>query len=444
MKLNAFKTFYIIIGLFVGALCFFISPVKVVAMVAGVTVILITFFHFEIGLSLFLLGVFIIPHQYWNNIYSIGAIGFYVVVYALKVAGNKKYSFNIKTLDFMFLLFALTIVLSTITSITPMASIKTMAFYITALVLVVLLTNSITSRKSLNYVLIALYIAVLLTSIYGVYQGIVGVEVDLALTDVELNQGMPGRIYSTLENANNYAEYLILMVPFCVAYIFNLKSRYKQVLFGCTLILPVIALAITYSRAGYVAFAIAVFVFMAFKNWRLVPVALVAGVMAIPFLPQSIMNRIMTITNFRDSSIAYRFYIWEGAMDLLKDYWTTGIGIGPEPFARISPNYMSSYVTKAAHSHTLFLEVWVEMGVVAIVSFIWHLIRIVKKAIKVVYTGDRYHGNILIAGISALAGISFMGLVEYVWFYPRIMLAFWLVLGLMMTSLKLAAKEGEL
>ncbi|MGE4283445.1 MAG: O-antigen ligase family protein [Clostridia bacterium] len=443
-KLYILKLICLAAVLFAGVLTLFISPLKAFIILAGIIAAAVTFLYFEIGLSLFIFGVFIIPHQYWNNLYSIAAVIFYTIVYIMKVAVNKQYSFSIKVVDFIFLLFAFSVKLSTLTSITPVESIKTMLFYAASLLLVVLLANSIHSRKGLNYLLLAVFAAVLLTSAYAVYQGIVGVEVDLALTDVELNQGMPGRVYSTLENPNNYAEYLILLVPFCVAYILNLQNKNMQIFFGGALSISFLALALTYSRAGYVAFAITAFVFIALRNWKLIPLALVVGIVMLPFLPQSIMNRIMTISNFKDSSISYRFYIWEGALDMLKDYWITGIGIGPEPFARLSSNYMSSVVTKAAHSHMLFLEIWIEMGIVAIISFMWCLIRTVKKSIKVIYSGqDKYLANILIAGIAALTGISFMGLVEYVWFYPRIMFAFWLVFAFMMITLKLAAKEGN-
>jgi O-antigen ligase len=408
--------------------------------IGGLAVIGVTFFNFELGLCLFLFGMAVIPHVLWNNLYSIAAITFYTMVYLIKIVTSDKYGFHLKVLDFFFLLFALTMILSSITSITPKDSLKTMLFYVTALLLVVILTNVINSRKSLDLIFITLFAAVVVTSVYAIYQGIVGVEVNASLTDIELNKGMPGRVYSTLENPNNYAEFLILLVPFCVAYVLNLRDKVKKVLFSAALILPIIALGLTYSRSGWIGFAIAVVVFVALKNWRLIPVIFVFGIIAIPFLPQSIMHRIMTIGNLQDTSNAYRIYIWKGVLDLMKDFWVTGIGVGPEPFSRVYANYAALEASKAAHSHMLFLEIWVEMGIAAFISFIWFLIRMVKRSLIYIYNGkDIYFTNILIAGIAALGGISFIGLVEYVWFYPRIMLTFWLVMGIMMTSLKLAA-----
>jgi len=442
MKRKLFVIFYILVGMLVGALCFFVSPLKALAILILMGVVVLTFFHFEAGLCLFLLGMSIISHEYWNNLYTVLAAIFYLAMYFIK-SGLKKQSISIKSVDFFFMLFFLTVTLAALTSIAPADSFRIFLFFMSSLLFAFILASSINSRKSLNLVLLTLYLAVMVTSFYAVYQKRIGVAVDPSLTDVELNKGMPGRVYSTMGNPNNYAEYLVLFLPLCAAYVMNMKHKGKKFLFSIGLMLPVVALALTYSRSGWVGLALAVFVALFFIDWKLIPLAFVIGLMAVPFLPQTIINRAMTIGNLQDSSNAYRIYIWEGVLNMLKDYWATGVGLGPEPFSRIYANYARPEAVIAPHSHMLYLEIWIEMGVAAIISFLWYLIRVVKKSIlHIKLSEDGYFRNILIASIAAIAGISFICVAEYVWFYPRTMLTFWITLGIAMATVKLASK-GE-
>ena len=56
-------------------------------------------------------------------------------------------------------------------------------------------------------------------------------------------------------------------------------------------------------------------------------------------LPKTITDRIMSIGNMGDSSTSYRVYIWYGTINMLKDFWITGIGIGESAFRGVYPIY---------------------------------------------------------------------------------------------------------
>src|SRR5699024_8404156 len=99
--------------------------------------------------------------------------------------------------------------------------------------------------KQLKVLLCFLWLALMLTSLYAVYQGIVGVEVDLSLTDTELNAGMPGRVYSTFENPNNYAELIVMLVPFAAALALSEKKIWLRICLLGSLILPLGAIGLT-------------------------------------------------------------------------------------------------------------------------------------------------------------------------------------------------------
>ena len=68
-----------------------------------------------------------------------------------------------------------------------------------------------------------------------------------------------------------------------------------------------VAMAMTYSRASWVGFACALVVLVFLWRPRLLPPFLLLCCLAVPLLPDTVWNRILTIGNTSDSSTADRF-----------------------------------------------------------------------------------------------------------------------------------------
>ena len=52
-------------------------------------------------------------------------------------------------------------------------------------------------------------------------------------------------------------------------------------------------------------------------------------------IPQTIVDRIMSVGNMEDSSTSYRVYIWMGTLGMMKHYWLGGIGMGEAAFSQV-------------------------------------------------------------------------------------------------------------
>ena len=48
---------------------------------------------------------------------------------------------------------------------------------------------------------------------------------------------------------------------------------------------------------------------------------------------------------------------------------------------------------------------------------------------------------VLIACASSLVGVSFVGAAEYIWFYPRVMFAFFIIMGVTLAAVKLSEQS---
>lgn len=391
-----------------------------------------------------ILGIYVfiqtaVPHHYWYNWLNLGLTFIVFALYVIKCAGNKEYMLSLKNMDFAVLLFLIVCTISALTSIVPSDSIRIFILYVIPMSIVFVMVNAIKTKSDLNIFLWMLSAGLTVACLYGLWQYAAGIEVDVRLIDTQVS-GSIRRLFSTMGNPNNYAEYLVACMPFFAALFLNAKTIRTKLIMAGLFLLPLLNLVLTSSRSSWLGFVVAVIIFIFFTYRKVLPFAIISGLAAIPFLPDSIRLRILTIG--RDSSSKYRVVIWQGAFNMLKDYWVTGIGQGPAPFMALFSRY--SKLSGVVHSHMLPLQIWLETGIMGISTFVWMLARFFKKTAKFAFGGnDAQLNRINAAALSGIAGLVFIGLFEYIWFYPRVMSIFWILTGILMVSLKIGANGAE-
>ncbi len=131
-----------------------------------------------------------------------------------------------------------------------------------------------------------------------------------------------------------------------------------------------------------------IFVILIEKKLLLSIIPLVLG--GVYFLPQSILNRISSIGNLRDSSNAYRLKMWGGiTLDIIRDNWLVGVGFGYIPFKYTFETYIRTM--PVYHSHNTYLQITGEMGILGLIVFLGLIFIIYKYSIKRLIKGeDRY------------------------------------------------------
>ena len=88
-----------------------------------------------------------------------------------------------------------------------------------------------------------------------------------------------------------------------------------------------------------------------------------------------------------------------------------------------------------------YLEVWLEMGLLGIITFLGMYLGLIRRAIRSMGHADSMLRYVLIACVSSLVGVSFVGAAEYIWFYPRVMFAFFILIGITLSAVKLAEES---
>ncbi len=364
-------------------------------------------------------------------------------VYLVNDVMNEHHDLTRSNMDIPIILYLIIIVISTITSITFIGSLRDLALHLGGLSFVFVMVNSIKTKNAFNAIVTVLVFSATLVALYGLYQYVVGVEIDAAWLDVENNPDVRVRVYSVFHNPNILAEYLIMIIPLSVGLFWHTKKISKKVIFLGTTLIMVLAMLMTLSRGSWVGFAFSALVFIVLLERRLLLSVVPISLAGLYFLPQSILNRIMSIGNFADSSIAYRFTMWDITMDIIRDYPIAGVGFGHLPFKQIFETYIRTM--PIYHSHNTFLQTTVEMGIPGLIVFLFLLFILFKYGIlNLVKSEDRYIRILSASAISSLGGVLAHGMAENVLYLPRIIFTFWILVGLILTLDRIRGYEEKI
>ena len=391
-------------------------------------------------MGLLILVMLCAPHNSWDNVYAFLGAAAVTGLFLVGCMNRSRQHLQIGRLGPYMTLYIGFICYGLVASLSTSLSIRFFVFHVTCFLIVLVVVSSIKKYKHLHWMIAIVGVGLLLAALYGCYQGYIGVDVVASQQDLSVNAGMPGRVYSFFDNPNNFAEILAMLIPLMLALLLNARTLSGKFLCLVVLGVSVAAIGFTYSRSSWIGLAGAVVLFFAFKNWRLVPVLLVLGIVSIPFLPESIYNRVLTIGNLQDSSTRYRFAIWEATGRLLGDYGLRGVGLGNDVMGGVFEQYPTLYDGNyPIHTHNNYLQMWAEVGFFGLLAYLGVILGHLKAGVKAYIAGtDRRVKNMLAASVSAMCGILVISLAEYTWFYPRNMFIFWFLFAVIAACVKIA------
>lgn len=357
----------------------------------------------------------------------------------LKIAITKDFKLKYFKTNVWILIFVLVVGISAMTSISLEES-RNIALLMGAFILsYFVVINTIENKKQFKFILYLFIIATVLTAVYGLYQYKYGDLYSQAWLDTDMFEDIKMRVYSTFENPNVYGEYLILAIPIIISLMWEEKGIAKKLMLLAALGITMLAMVLTFSRGCWLGamFAIALLAVMIDRKFIILGIL---ALMAMPFvLPETIINRFMSIGNMGDSSTSYRVYIWLGTLAMLKDYWFSGIGMGITSFNTVYPIYSYNNVT-TPHSHNLFLQIVVEYGIVGLIIFAGVMYNFYKETIISVFKNK----NVVTMGfISGVSGFMIESLFDHTWYNYRVVLIFWIVIALGILSTRFSIKEEK-
>ena len=357
------------------------------------------------------------------------------------------------------LLYAFVVLGATFTSVTVSGSLRSGLLTWFFILFAIVIQNSVTTRRQFDMIIYAFVVSGLAVSAYGVYQYVFGAVGASGWLDSDMFSDIGVRVYSTLENPNVLAMYLLLVIPFAVATIFVVKGFVPKLFFAGCLGAMLLCMLLTFARGGWLGLITAAALFFIMLDRRFIVVG-IAGIIIMYFaLPDVIVGRFLSIGDVGDGSTSYRLSIWLATIDLLRDYWFTGIGPGTVAFNRIYPLY-SFNAAAAQHSHNLYLQIICNAGIVGLAFFFATIFAFFRGLFYAVSTSgglrfgqsaknliaqppnslhalnpqnivdDKNSKIFQMAAISSIFGFLVQGFTDYSFYNYRVTFVFWAVLGL--------------
>lgn len=398
-----------------------------------------------IAQSWLIMLLWVIPFSHWNNAYSLLGFAALLVLFHAGAMHRADFRLDLAHLGFYPLVLFGAVVLGAFGSYVPSLSMRFLGYHISAALCVLLTVSAVQREEEVKRLAAGGAVCVAVSAVYGVYQRIQGVEVNLSYVDVNVNPDMPGRVYSFFDNPNTFAEVLILLLPVVLALALCSKHLVGKAAALGVFAVGVAALGMTYSRASWVGIACAMVVMVVLWRPRLIPLFAVACVVAVPLLPSTIFHRILTITNTADTSTNSRFPLYEAAFAVIRKSPVSGAGLGTAATQKFIRDY-NLYHAKApfVHAHNFYLEVWLEAGLLGVSGLVASLLWGIRKTADAAGRCENSAARTIACGAaSAMCGMMVCGLADYPWNYPRVMCIFWFVFALALAGTKVCLRRAQ-
>ncbi|MCK5533900.1 tetratricopeptide repeat protein [bacterium] len=400
--------------------------------------------------GLWLVLIFLPWHNGGKEILSFSFVQ--VFIFFLFILWLKQFYFskeiNIKktVLDFPLLLLLLTVIVSTFFSFYLHNSLLGLFKIITYFLIYYLFINT-TSLKSVKFFNIfyqSIIIVSLLLSFVGIYQYFTGQIVK-----------------ATFPNPNFLAGYLVVGIAIGMSNLF-LKQRHflfsndlsfksfdeykkerskSEKLKGSWVVYSLIAISLmficlilTHSRGGvFSLFVVCLFVFgIRFKIWGIISV-LIAGLVLFIIFPEASLIRLFKMGNI-DPYVYQRPNIWKSAIAIIKDNFFLGVGVENFELGFYQHNFpvigvLARYGKYARFAHNEIVQIVAEIGVGALIIFLWIVNLFFREGIKLLNKTDfklnkkdNINEKYIIAALCGIIAILSHSLVDFNLHLPAIML----------------------
>jgi putative inorganic carbon (hco3(-)) transporter len=215
-----------------------------------------------------------------------------------------------------------------------------------------------------------------------------------------------GRATGTFVLPGELAGYLIVLLPIAWTLGSIAKAKSLRAVGWTAFALGIIAIALTFSRAGWMGLAAAFAFLFAVRTRRATTAALLilGGVVAVFVL----------FNAHHDPSEDYtRFSIWQAAMQIADRFPLTGVG--PFNFSRLYTLARAPDADPTAfHAHSLYLTFFVEFGIIGLSAVAWTIWRFAAELQRRIVGAADLRGYLAASVAAGLVGVAVQGLIDTV------------------------------
>lgn len=379
-------------------------------------------------------------------------IGYFAVVTILltfiKFITKPKEYFKLSSADVFLLIYFLVVIISVAGSSLLLLSIKGFSKTLIYLGFYISFIHYLKdNRNKLKYIFISFALVALGETFIALKQNFLSVAAISGWQDTSnLNpEQVMTRVYGALKpyNPNLFGGYMLGVLPASLALIFiPLKNSHKKtaLLGGLAFILIAGTVLMTGCRGAYLGLfvellliAVLTYKFLKpfYKKIFLYFSSFVASfVCFVIMMTSSLRARIFSMFAMRnDSSNSFRFNVYNSCIDMFKDNWLLGIGVGNQNFREVYGLYMKTGFD-ALSAYNIYLETAVESGIFALISFLAFIILNLQKAFYYISRKNNMNAIYLAIAVISIIGMMVHGFVDTVFFRPQLQFVFWMMIGI--------------
>lgn len=273
------------------------------------------------------------------------------------------------------------------------------------------------SSRGFRMILVATVCTGAAVSVYGIAQA-------LGLDPFWSGSLREGRTISSVGQANNLAAYLNLVVISALG-LWPSAGRRSRLGLGALLLVTFLALALTYSRGGYLGLAVALTVLLVprfrARTWALasaIGMTLAAGMLAVALaLPaariivERIAHRAVATTDLGEGSIRMHLDLWRVGAQVALEHPL--LGTGPETFPLVFRPYLDQVLPddraellgrfRLESPHNEFVGIAAEMGLPALAAYLVFLVACAMACVRRARAVDPVSSSIALVVLATLA-----------------------------------------
>jgi O-antigen ligase len=232
------------------------------------------------------------------------------------------------------------------------------------------------------------------------------------------------RVISSIGQPNDLAAYLDLVIV-AAAGLWPAAGKKARITLGAVVVVVLVALALTFSRGGYLALVVAVIV-LALPRARMasrrraggIALAMIAGVVAVGValpvtrgLVESVVNRAVETTDLGEGSIRFHLDLWRVGSVIALDHPL--LGTGPETFPLVFRPYLDEVLPadrarllnrfRLESPHNELIGVAAEMGLPALAAYVAFLGSVARVSARQVRDASSERRSIALVVLATLA-----------------------------------------
>ena len=236
------------------------------------------------------------------------------------------------------------------------------------------------------------------------------------------------RACGTYSNPLFFATIQTMLFPFAAHTFLCSEEKKRKILGLVCFMFSLGGIACSYSRGPYL-YACIVFAVLLFyggkKTLQLLGIGgFTAGGILIVF--NGTVKRMLSLLSEKDISVNTRKDLYSAILDMIRDKPILGYGTG---FDNVRQMLHNTYGIKQPHAHNIFLEAWVEHGIIGPILLAAILIVFVINIIKLIKCGTKQRelGVTLFAGVT---GFVLCGMTDCLFYGLKPLQYFMMILGL--------------